>query len=328
MTLLTVREPRIASTRLGFGCSQLMGRSTLRESLALLNTAFDAGIRHFDTAPSYGYGRAEAVLGQALRSRRDQITITTKFGILPPRNQHALGMIRSMVRPVVRNLPGIRSKLSRAAGALKARARFGPEELRMSIEASLRALQTDYIDVLLLHEARADDLSDALFEQLERSVGEGKICNYGLGSETDMLLLAYEAEPRFCRVVQFEWSVLNSGKPAFADSLSITHRSLSHSFVRLRAALHANPRLTRSWCDALGQDVSNPAVLSRLMLAAACHANPDGITLFSSRSADNIRANAKLLEDDADLRLGAEFAALVARDKVSTFSTCAMGAMN
>jgi D-threo-aldose 1-dehydrogenase len=249
-----------------------------------------------------------------LRSQRDQITITTKFGIRPPHNQRAIGMMQHVMRPLVRRLPGIRSKLARTAGALKTRARFAPKELGMSIEASLRALRTDYIDVLLLHEAGVDDLSDELFDQLERSLKEGKICNYGLGSEACVLSVAHEAEPRFCRVVQFEWSVLSLEKPAFAGSFPITHRSLSQNFLQLRMALRANPHMTESWCEKLGQDVSDPSVLSYLMLAAARNANPGGITLFSSRSPQNIKANAELLRDAAAPRTGAAFAALVAEE--------------
>src|SRR5260221_9042263 len=125
-----------ASTHLGYGCSQLMGGITHRESVALLQTAFDSGIRHFDTAPSYGYGHAESVLGEALRSKRDQVTIATKFGIRPPRNRNLLGVARRVVLPAVRRIPGIKSRLSRAAGGLKGRSHFSPDELRTSIDAS------------------------------------------------------------------------------------------------------------------------------------------------------------------------------------------------
>ena len=224
-------------------------------------------------------------MGEASRSWRDRVTITTKFGLQPPRNQRALGMIHRAVRPLVRRLPGLKSRLSRAAGGLTNRARFTPEELRQSVENSLRALQTDYIDVLLLHEACVDDLTDALFDQLERSVEQGKIRTYGVGSEVDRLSLVHQAEPRFCRVAQFEWSVFCSEKPSFAGSFQIGHRGLSSSFVRLRAALRANPEVTRSWSEAMGRDVTSPSVLSYLMLAAARNANPGGITLFSSRKA-------------------------------------------
>jgi hypothetical protein len=303
-----------ASTPLGFGCSQLMGGITYRDSISLLETAFDAGIRHFDTAPSYGYGQAEGVLGEALRSRRDRITITTKFGIRPPRSQNLLGVARHLLRPVVGRMPGVKSRLSRAAGGLKGRARFSPDELRRSIETSLAALRTDYIDIFLLHEATVADLSDGLLAELQQSVHDGKIRAFGIGSEAVAAAQIYREDRRFCPIMQFEWSVLSGEKPAYSGSFLITHRSLSDNLARLRTWLRANPQVARAWSKELGLDVGSAAVLSRLMLAAARHANPGGITLFSSRNAHNIRTNAELMQDSAALPAGAAFAALVARE--------------
>jgi hypothetical protein len=113
--------------------------------------------------------------------------------------------------------------------------------------------------------------------------------------------------------MQFDWSVLSREKPDYPGALVITHGSLLRSLARLRAWLAANPSTTRAWSRELGQDVASPSVLSRLMLAAARSANPQGITLFSSRRAQNIKANAQLL-DESGLAEGAAFAALVARD--------------
>ena len=301
------------STHLGYGCSQLMGGITRRESISVVETAFESGVRHFDTAPSYGYGEAEGVLGEAFAARRDQITITTKYGIRPPRNRSLLGIARRIVLPAVKHVPSVRARLSRAAGGLAGRARFSPDELRSSIQASLKALRTDYIDILLLHEATVTDLSDELLAALEQKVTAGEIRAFGIGSEASSIAPIYFADRRFCPVMQFEWSVLSRQKPSYAGSLVITHGSLLRSFARLRAWLGANPLVARAWSRALGQDVASASVLSRLMLAAARSANPQGITLFSSRRAQNIKANVRLL-DQSGLAEGAAFAALVARD--------------
>lgn len=315
-----------ASTRLGYGCSQLMGGITHRESIALLETAFDSGIRHFDTAPSYGYGQAESVLGEALRSKRAQVTIATKFGIRSPRNRNLLGIARRIVLPVISRLPSVKSRLSRAAGGLVGRTLFSPDELRASIDASLAALRTDHIDILLLHEAVVADLSDELFGELQRSVQAGKIRSFGIGSEAVAASQIYRAERRFCPIMQFEWSVLSCEQPAYHGSFMITHRSLSANFARLHAWLDANPQVTRIWSKELGLDVAKASVLSRLMLAAARNANPEGITLFSSRSPYNIRINTQLMLDNCDLREGAAFATLVARDAMASLRLPEIGA--
>lgn len=301
------------SANLGYGCSQLMGGITRRESIALLETAFEAGIRHFDTAPLYGYGEAESVLGEALRGKRHHVTIATKYGLRPPSGSWARA-VAGALRPVVRCFPGLKAGLSRAAGNRISRARFSSAELRLSVEASLKALKTDYIDILLLHEARASDLSDELFEALERGLAAGTFRAFGIGSEALVAAEIHRLEPRFCSVMQFEWSVLNREKPAYPGSFLITHRSLSDSFASLRTWLSANSEVARKWSNELGQEIADASVLAHLMLAAACHANAKGITLFSSRKAQNIKANAALLQDRRALVAGAAFAALIRHD--------------
>ena len=74
------------TTRLGYGCSSIMGALGRRQSLRLLEAAYDAGIRHFDVAPMYGYGEAESCLGEFLQRHPGQLTVTTKYGIAPPKN--------------------------------------------------------------------------------------------------------------------------------------------------------------------------------------------------------------------------------------------------
>jgi D-threo-aldose 1-dehydrogenase len=302
-----------ASTPLGYGCSLLMGRITRRQSAALVKAAFDAGIRHFDTAPSYGLGQAERVLGEAIGSRRDQVTITTKYGIRPPRNQNLVGLARHLLLPIAKRLPGVKAQLSRAARNLTGRARFSPDELRASVDASLAALRTDYIDILLLHEATVDDLSDELLAALEQTAAEGKVRTFGIGSEAQAIAAIYRTDRRFCPILQFEWSVLSPEEPSYAGSFVITHRSLSANFLQLQAWLTGNPQMAAAWSKELDLNVADPLVLSRLMLAAARDVNPRGITLFSSRNAQNIRANAEAFLDNTDLPAGAAFAALVGR---------------
>src|SRR5215471_17656300 len=71
------------TTRLGFGCA--FSRSVSKSDAArCLDAAFDAGIRHFDVAPSYADGAAEGYLGNFLKRHNARMTVTTKYGILAP----------------------------------------------------------------------------------------------------------------------------------------------------------------------------------------------------------------------------------------------------
>src|SRR6185437_2089938 len=172
------------TTRVGFGCSGLMGGLSERESLALLETAFDAGIRHFDVAPSYGHGLAERCLGKFLQGKADKVTVTTKYGILPARAVGMLDSLRKIVRPVVRHTPHLRHRVAKTAAALKTRAHFSTKEAQRSLEHSLRELGLDAIDLWLLHEARGEDLKDpGLLSWMREKQQEGKIGTYGLGTD-------------------------------------------------------------------------------------------------------------------------------------------------
>src|ERR1035441_1591047 len=97
------------TTRLGFGCSSLMGAMGRRESSAMLEAAFDAGIRHFDVAPMYGFGQAEGCLGEFLGRHRGEVTVTTKYGIPPVRSQGWMGLARGAARPAGGAVPDRKS---------------------------------------------------------------------------------------------------------------------------------------------------------------------------------------------------------------------------
>src|ERR1039457_6717948 len=167
------------TTRLGYGCSSLMGGMGRKESLAALEAAFDAGIRHFDVAPMYGFGQAESCVGEFLGRHRTEVTVTTKYGIPPAKHQGLIGVARSLARPLVRALPGLKRGLSNVAGrATQAggKASFTAAEAKDSLERSLWELRTDRIDVWLLHEVTAEDLRDeGLLRLLEDSVAAGTI---------------------------------------------------------------------------------------------------------------------------------------------------------
>src|SRR5580698_1578040 len=94
------------TTRLGFGCGSIMGAMSRLDSLKLLESAYEAGIRHFDVAPRYGYGEAESCLGEFLQRHPGQITITTKYGIFPAKRTSLITVGRQIAGPIVKNLPG------------------------------------------------------------------------------------------------------------------------------------------------------------------------------------------------------------------------------
>ena len=204
------------TTRLGFGGSGLMGGISECESLALLETAYDAGIRHFDVAPSYGHGQAEACLGKFLRGKAEHVTVATKYGILPPPHAGLLELARSVVRPAVGWLPVVRKRVAQVAATLKSKTRFSAEEARESLDHSLRALGRDHIDVWLLHEATVDDLDGSdLLPFLQDAQQRGLIGAFGVGAERERLNELWRRHGNYCPVLQCEWSPLEEERASF-----------------------------------------------------------------------------------------------------------------
>lgn len=164
----------IAISRIGFGCSRLhyLRRPTDRQEL--LAAALDAGLTHFDVAPTYSYGLAERELGAFLKGRRGAVTVATKWG-LP-------------TVPLADSVP--RAAMSYAATLIAAarkvrpprRERLTPALLQDSIEASLRRLGTDYVDILWMHEPDAEDIDDppALRGALDALVARGLVRGFGV----------------------------------------------------------------------------------------------------------------------------------------------------
>src|SRR5262245_37149583 len=110
---------------IGLGCmgmSQSYGKGDDQESIGTLHRALDLGITLIDTADAYGKGANETLVGQVVRSRRGEVVLATKFGLVPP-----------------------------AAGGPATEVDGRPERVRTCCDASLRRLGVDVIDLYYLH---------------------------------------------------------------------------------------------------------------------------------------------------------------------------------
>jgi D-threo-aldose 1-dehydrogenase len=295
------------TTRLGFGCGSIMGAMSRRESLNLLESAYDAGIRHFDVAPRYGYGEAESCFGEFLQCHRGQVTVTTKYGTLPPKKSALISLGRRVAIPVIQKLPGVKQRLARAANAAtrnNERPSFTAAQAKDSLNRSLAALRTDYIDLWLLHEVQAGELQDdGLLHLLETEVKSGTIRSFGIGSSADRIPALLSERPAYCRTLQYEWSILDApvqeAPVQFSESFRIHHRALTKNVLALHAALIKNKQLCRRWSQSVDSDLSNPETLASLMLKAALVINPASIILFSSKNPAHIQANVSTAADPA-----------------------------
>ncbi len=299
---VVLAETGRTTSRLGYGCSSLMGAMGQRDSVRLLDAAFDAGVRHFDVAPMYGFGAAEECLGVFLRRHPGAVTVTTKYGLPPAKNQSLMGLARRVAGPIVQRVPALKKRLLRAASTVSgpaAKASFSVAEARESMERSLHALAAEQIDVWLLHEVEAGDLTkDELLRFLEDSVREGKIGTFGVGSDRSKVDDLLRLRPEYCPVVQHEWSVLDA---AVDDSAAfrIHHRALTEHFRGLHESLASDPALCRRWSDQVGGDLDDREVLANIMLKAAFVMNPASVILASSKNPSHIAANVRVAANEA-----------------------------
>jgi D-threo-aldose 1-dehydrogenase len=298
MRTVTLPGVGLVTSALGFGCAGLYGAPAAAERRRLLETAHSVGIRHFDVAPMYGLGLAERELGRFARSRRDELVIATKFGIAPTAIARTVARVQRPARRLLAALPALHSQARSSAagptagpvGALLYRAaRFDGISARASLERSLRELNTDRLDLLLLHDPQPGDVrSDDVCDYLERARGEGHIGAWGLAGEPDPTLRVASQLSVEVPLLQLKDDFLSRSLPKASYRALITFGVLGGSLRRIVAYVSADPDRRRRWGDAVGGDCADPTVTAALLLRRAASRNPDGVVLFSTIRADHL----------------------------------------
>jgi aryl-alcohol dehydrogenase-like predicted oxidoreductase len=114
------------------------GGSDDKTSVDALHAGMDAGITFIDTAPAYGFGHGEEVVGKAIRGRRDRVVIATKCGLSWNTTKGTLFFVSD-------------EKGRNDAGQYRIHKTLDPDIVRADLEGSLRRLGTDYVDLYLTH---------------------------------------------------------------------------------------------------------------------------------------------------------------------------------
>ena len=150
------------------------------ESIRAIHHALNLGVTFFDTADAYGAGHSESILGRALAGHRDQVVIATKFG-------------------------NTFDEASRQRTGTDA----SPEYIRRACEASLRRLNTDYIDLYQFHLNDYDpDKAPTVRDVLEELIAEGKIRCYGWSTDYPERARVFADGPN-CTTAQHQMNVLD-----------------------------------------------------------------------------------------------------------------------
>jgi aryl-alcohol dehydrogenase-like predicted oxidoreductase len=161
-------------TRVGIGTAPIgstpdwriyWGPQDENAAMRAIEAAIDLGVNWIDTAPFYGWGRAEQIVGKALRGKRDRAYIFTKCGTL-------------------RDEQGVESE------------NLAPASIRSEVEASLRNLRTDYIDLYQFHDPDPRTPIEESWAAMQALVAEGKVRFGGLSNHTvDLMERALSVAP-------------------------------------------------------------------------------------------------------------------------------------
>ncbi|WP_319776855.1 aldo/keto reductase [Maridesulfovibrio sp.] len=191
----------IKISAIGLGCmglSEFYGAPASEEQgCELIRHALDHGVNFLDTADMYGDGHNEKLLAKALKGRRDEAVIATKFGIVRENGEYA------------RTISG------------------KPEYVRKACHESLRRLETDCIDLYYIHRVDKDTPIEETIGEMSRLVDEGKIKAIGISeASAETLRRAHAVHP--LSALQSEYSMLT--RDPENEILGLT-RELGISFI-------------------------------------------------------------------------------------------------
>ena len=310
---MRVRLPgsSVTTSALGLGCAGLSAGWSRDSSVRLVHVAYDAGIRHFDVAPPYGMGSAEGVLGQGLEKRRHNVTIATKVGLARPQHAETVMLVRNLAAPVRRLAPQIARRIGASTyQGMRKRPKLTAAFIENSLAESLRLLRTDYVDLLLLHEATPEDLTEDVLKALERLRTQGIVRCLGTGTSYENTLSIRADHPHFFNAWQHSWSVLDADSREPSE-FTITYGSIQQALAKVRTWLNGEPGRLRCMSETTGVDIAGEEELGCTLLGAAVAHNPTGITLVSSRQKKRVQANARLLVDPTFVRAGQQLMSAV-----------------
>jgi D-threo-aldose 1-dehydrogenase len=280
-----------------------MRSASRRHRQRLLEESFEQGIRHFDVARMYGLGVAERELGRFARRRRDRIVVATKFGIETSSPAARLASLQAPARAAVARFPALRARLKRRERTFHQPRRYDPATARASLEASLRALGTDYVDILFIHDPGPGDQVDMaeLGDALEGLRRAGYVREWGLAGEAEPCIELGDSVDA-PTVLQIRDDIFGPGLRRIGGPV-ITFGVVASAAKRVVDHVSSSEARRSSWGRAVGEDCGDPQAVASLLLRDALDRNRGGTVLFSTTRPERVGVAAVAAESIAGDRV-------------------------
>lgn len=252
-------------SRLSFGTASLHHLITSRERQALLKSALDCGISHFDTSPYYGFGLAERELGTLLGLSGHDITVATKVGIYSP-NAARYSIPVWLIKAAGKIVPSISRR----------EVDWSVARADSSLNESLKRLRRDYVDILFLHEPRTDTFKcDEFLNWQARIHKAGKVRHFGFAGPMELFAELLVSAGPWANVLQVKDSLENTE----ADLVIRGGRRVQLTYGYFSSALQ-----------------NGQIFFPEDILTAALVRNKQGSIIVSTRKLDRLKALAAVTE--------------------------------
>lgn len=268
--------------RLGFGCVKLSACAHSSQATSTLKSAFSQGIRWFDTAPLYGQGYSEILLGKFIKtlspSDRQSIKIVSKFGLGPwksPKVPARLALpLNHLKKKLAPQTSDVRTKQTQTQFTPKTYREIGIEIIQRQFFGTCERLGLDHIHGYLGHELLPSFLTDDAKKYLENLKTQGRISSLGIGISARHILADETEDFSDFQILQYN------------GDLPVQNLELIRRFKEKQ---HIHHSIMKSWGE--------PGQSAASQLKKHLRSFPEAMTLFSSSNVKHIESNVRAINE-------------------------------